>query len=58
MIASQVVRGRGVARGMTELTYVSIAPTTMRFTEQVLFGDSSFYSETLSRAETVIITNA
>jgi len=36
---------------------VDILPTTMNLTEQVLIADSSLFSETPSRAETVIITN-
>ncbi len=58
MIASQVVRGRAVARGMTEITSTPIASTTMGWTEQVLVGYSLTLSETPSKAETVIITNS
>jgi len=36
---------------------IDILPTTMNLTEQVLIADSDMFSETPSRAETVIITN-
>ena len=57
MIASQVIRGRGAKAPMMGLTGVSIAPTTISWTEQVLIGDSVILSETPGKAETVIITN-
>ena len=39
------------------LQSVDIYPTEMELKEQVLVGDSDMLSETLSKAETVIITN-
>jgi len=69
LVIPQIIKSGGVAVygnivGMSKLRFIlpmlqtiDLASTKMSFKEKVMVGDSDMLSETVSRAETVLITN-